>query len=117
MIGNGKNKSGVIHNGKLYFSLILYANPRPHHIFKFFKEISYVYDITKKQISVLGENISKMRFYKDKMYYLELGDHTDDYTYYDSSKTLICRDLKDNREVKIAENVSNYALDNGVIYY
>ena len=117
MIGKGKNKSGVIHNGKLYFSLIIYANPRTHHIFKFYKEKSYVYDITENQISLLRENISKIRFYQDKMYYLELGDHADDYTYYYSPKTLICRDMKNNREEKIAENVSDYALDNGVVYY
>ncbi|MBP9478280.1 MAG: DUF4240 domain-containing protein [Sebaldella sp.] len=114
MIGNGENKSGVIHNGKLYFSLTLHES---HHTFKFLKEKSYTYDITTKQVFVLGENISNIGFYQNKMYYLELGDHSDDNTYYQSPKNLICRDLKNDKEVKIAENVSNYAIDNGIIYY
>ncbi|MGF6906373.1 DUF4240 domain-containing protein [Fusobacterium sp. PH5-44] len=113
-VGKGKNKSGFIHDGKLYFSLSI-GNVATNN-YKHYKDISYVYDIKSNEIKQFRENEVSIQFIGNNMYYLKV-DETKEKDAYDSAKTLISEDLSTGEKKEIAKDVYRYSIDKGIVYY
>lgn len=111
--GKGKSKSGIIHNGRVYFSLNINSRGTSY---KHYKDISYVYDTKSQNIKQFRENEISIRFEGNNMYYLKV-DESKEKNNYDSPKTLILEDFSTGEKKEIAKNVYKYSVDKGIVYY
>ena len=116
MVGKGKDGSGTIHEGKIYFSLSISIIKKSSYQYEFEKEKSYTYHIKDRKIKPLADNIFHIRFSNGKMYYLKLDDFTGK-TPYENPKTLVVKDLSTGEEVELLKKVNDYSIDGDKIYY
>ena len=115
LVGNGKDKSGTIYDGKIYFSISI-STVSAQRYYNFEKLKAYTYDIKERKIEPLADNISNIKFHEEKMYYLKVVDFSGDY-YYQNPKTLMLKDLSTGEETELLTKVDNYSIDGNKIYY